>query len=535
MRSIFYCENRLDEIERNIVHSGVDRYSLDEIEDMISELEEIYEKTRHNLANSFIVYLNIRRMIRLDSSYADFDEYNKLLNIGMNEKYGFFQVEAYNMMAVDHDTFGNPLAALDCYWNALEILEEYKDTFPCFYFTYKRNVVNGNIAAALIKIKMFEEALVYLEELICYIDFDCDMDGAARYSSYVWLSNMMICYYHVKEYEKAYQTLESMERQLARTTGYKAFADIAVLFDFVLTDIMKGHEEADHLIPKLKQLDLNGPCYNCMPVFLYHILREERYDLFDIYYPICADIASKSKTHSQIIIKGIEQSYYEQIGDEEGINKVKIELGTLHTVRESVRNIAIQKSVSTYMKLLNEQKELKENRDMLQYKSEYDELTKLPNRYKFFSFFDELYKKALEEQLTLSVEIIDVDFFKQINDNYGHAQGDICLKKLADVIQQSITDPNTELGARYGGDEFAIIRLGKTNDEIFACMENLKQTVLDCAIPNECSLVSDVMTVSQGAVNIIPTEDDTLTEMLKSADNCLYEAKKASKNTIRLD
>lgn len=170
------------------------------------------------------------------------------------------------------------------------------------------------------------------------------------------------------------------------------------------------------------------------------------------------------------------------------------------------------------------QRKLEIAQDILKHKSEYDELTDLPNRYKLKEFCSNIFQEASKKHTAISVAILDIDFFKQFNDNYTHTEGDHCLKIIADEIAKTISA--TDLGARYGGDEFVIVRSGRTEAELKQHMEALHQNVLALNIPHDFTKSIPFVTVSQGAVNAIPSKNDNLNSFLKIADQSLYQTKK---------
>lgn len=88
-------------------------------------------------------------------------------------------------------------------------------------------------------------------------------------------------------------------------------------------------------------------------------------------------------------------------------------------------------------------------------KSETDALTRLANRFRLNDYLDQVFEKALSEQTPLAMEILDIDYFKQYNDNYGHQAGDECIKRIAKQLELMQND--MIFCARYGGDEFIIL------------------------------------------------------------------------------
>nr|WP_320145211.1 diguanylate cyclase [uncultured Anaeromusa sp.] len=160
-----------------------------------------------------------------------------------------------------------------------------------------------------------------------------------------------------------------------------------------------------------------------------------------------------------------------------------------------------------------------------------DDLTGIANR----RFFNQMLKKewgrCLREKKKLSFLMMDVDFFKKYNDIYGHPQGDICLKKIARVIQEKCFRPG-DVVARYGGEEFACLLPDTDENGAKYVAEILRQEVANLQIVHDGSSVNEYITISVGLITQLPTAQDTIKEMIRRADFALYQAKKNGRNRI---
>ena len=127
--------------------------------------------------------------------------------------------------------------------------------------------------------------------------------------------------------------------------------------------------------------------------------------------------------------------------------------------------------------------------------------------------------------------MIDIDRFKEFNDNYGHVQGDICLVKIATTIKESLETPLDFVG-RYGGEEF-IVLLQETNIEgTLKVAEEIKGNIESLQINHSFSKVENCVTVSIGVVTLIPDKTDSLNDIVIKADKALYEAKDKGRNRV---
>jgi len=158
-----------------------------------------------------------------------------------------------------------------------------------------------------------------------------------------------------------------------------------------------------------------------------------------------------------------------------------------------------------------------------------DFLTDLYNRRHFNTIFDLEFKRTKRDKKNFILLILDIDFFKQYNDTYGHDGGDIVLRKVSDIIKTTLKRPNDYL-FRLGGEEFGIITSDIEYIGVVKLCNRLLGSVMDLKIKHRASLINDFVTISIGA-QIIKTSSDVNEKLVfKFADNALYEAKKQGRN-----
>ena len=119
------------------------------------------------------------------------------------------------------------------------------------------------------------------------------------------------------------------------------------------------------------------------------------------------------------------------------------------------------------------QEQLENTNNKLIYLSENDGLTAIPNRRKFDSIITEEWKKAKDRNCFISIIILDIDYFKQYNDNYGHTDGDSCLINISNELSKSLE--KNYFAARYGGDEFVIVLPDTNIEEAMRYGENIQE------------------------------------------------------------
>lgn len=177
-----------------------------------------------------------------------------------------------------------------------------------------------------------------------------------------------------------------------------------------------------------------------------------------------------------------------------------------------------------------EQRQLEKRNNILQYQADHDELSGLHNRGSLNRYAEDVFDRALREQKNLGVLFVDIDYFKQMNDAYGHGKGDDCIRAVAESIGECTPG---DFAARYGGDEFVVISLGLEEAEIKRRAERIVEHVRSRRIENKNSAVADILTVTVGAVCDIPEKQNRMWDFLAAADEALYCQKKEQKGGVK--
>ena len=162
-----------------------------------------------------------------------------------------------------------------------------------------------------------------------------------------------------------------------------------------------------------------------------------------------------------------------------------------------------------------------------------DGLTGIYNRRHFDEVLLAEWKRSIRTQKPLSLLLIDVDCFKELNDRYGHPEGDECLKKIAEQLSK-ILRRSSDILARYGGEEFAAILPATTKENAQLIADAMRISVEDLKIANEGSKTADVVTVSIGGCSENAMLSHPAEELLNAADAALYRAKKQGRNRVQI-
>lgn len=171
-----------------------------------------------------------------------------------------------------------------------------------------------------------------------------------------------------------------------------------------------------------------------------------------------------------------------------------------------------------------------EKNTKLLYQTEHDELSGLYNKRYMNRRMEEMFEEALQNNLTLGVIFFDIDYFKQLNDRYGHQRGDEGIVAVADAIRTCMPG---EFAARYGGDEFIVITLGRSDEYLRKCAQTLVNNIRERRIANVDSEYVNIMTITMGIANAIPRKPNRIWDFLSAADEALYEQKEQQRGMFR--
>ena len=184
----------------------------------------------------------------------------------------------------------------------------------------------------------------------------------------------------------------------------------------------------------------------------------------------------------------------------------------------------ISERKATEQKLMALQQEL----EALSFK---DGLTGVANRRMFDAILETEWTHARRNSQPLSLILIDIDYFKQYNDHYGHIQGDDCLKRVGKVLGSAATRAR-DLLARFGGEEFALVLPETDAAAALKVAERCRSLIFKEQMPHATSPISPILTVSLGVNTIIPGHSDQPLAFVEAVDRRLYQAKQAGRNRV---
>ncbi len=436
---------------------------------------------------------------------------------------------SYNLMAISSINKGNVSAAMDYYLTGLNYCRKYG-------ITKMGSSIMQNLGNLYMENGVYHEAQSYFEQAYSYYRSNSTVKG-----NYVGLTaiyvNLARCYMLQGMLDKTRVYIEKLDAECA-----SYYEDIDVLYVDCLKaryyHLIRSYARRDAQIKEIEEkINKN---VQIMEVF------DDLYDFCELMLEIDRDdvlwmivekldqivknagVINLQRKVISLKIKGYRKNqdnasylqaaglYYELSEIMERENKDMI-VNMLY-IRSSLEraNESRRKMEAVNVKLLEQ--------------SETDQMTGLANRYRLNDYSEKVLDYCYEHRIPLAIEILDIDFFKQYNDNYGHQQGDECIIAIANELKK-MEDGQT-FCARYGGDEFIIIYAGISAEEVYAKAGTLRQNIMNLKLEHLYSKALPIVTISQGISYGVPENGNRSWDFLHTADMLLYQVKKRSRNDI---
>ena len=237
-------------------------------------------------------------------------------------------------------------------------------------------------------------------------------------------------------------------------------------------------------------------------------------------YEVCEKLKEAPETKD---IPVIFLTAMDQIKDEE----YGLRLGAIDYIVKPISPAILKMRVKNHL-------ELKQYRDRLKQSAMIDGLTSVPNRRRFDEALKIEWQRAQRYNQPLSLVMVDIDYFKNYNDTYGHLEGDECLRQVAAALQNTLKRP-TDMAARWGGEEFACLLPDTDKEDATMLAETLRQAVEEIKMPHKSSLVAEVVTISVGIATKHPSIEQLPDVIVDQADRALYRAKESGRNRVCTD
>ncbi len=190
--------------------------------------------------------------------------------------------------------------------------------------------------------------------------------------------------------------------------------------------------------------------------------------------------------------------------------------------------VSKQKKINLYCWVMHDVTERKIMMENLEFMATHDSLTKILNRNIFLKKSEELFENNRSEQNSIALFMLDIDFFKKINDTYGHPNGDKVIVGVVDVIKNNLRA--NDIFARYGGEEFVVFLENVEADEAYNIGEKIRKLVQENDFYLEEQKVN--VTISIGICILNSNIHKKIDDLIGEADSLLYEAKRSGRNKV---
>ena len=425
----------------------------------------------------------------------------KALNMARELNDHLHEAWALDAVASFHGITGDFKAAIRLHEDALKIFNRLSDAFG------ELRTLN-NLAVSLLEMKHYEHAYDAGERSLQLARaYDLEMDICNNSCTVV---DVLI---EMKRYDDAGALLQDA---VSRTFHGSNVAHVHVLERAGRLRLLKGDLDgaeqyvarALEVAQKLDQRAEQALCHRTLSE-----IREQKGDLVDA-------LINYKKFHE----------IHDTVQGEQAEKRLEV-LKITHQV-ESAQYAAEIYRLET-VELQRKVEEQKAVQDVLEIQTTIDPLTELHNRRYFDDALLKEYSRHSRSGAEMSVLMLDVDYFKQYNDTYGHVSGDDCLRQIAQVIRDSTSRP-PDITARYGGEEFVCLLPETDLDGARHVAESIHKRIGELAIPHSSSSAAAYVTVSVGAISSKCVKGGSATELLIKADEQLYLAKSRGRNRVEV-
>ncbi len=434
----------------------------------------------------------------------------------------------YNLMGNIADFHGDISLAIDCYMKGLSVAIEYD--IPKMEYHVRTNIAN-----VYISLGSFENALAMLLRCDHLIENGLTISPSTRLAA---TANLINCYLQLNMTDTADQQLNFLRQRRADSPSTMNTL-LCCVFETQLYHTTGNTESLDTAITTLRNLELCSlDVYDAINELCFHaklLLEMEKFDDFLALVNRLEQQADNPNIEKRVL--DLQMKYYQKIKDYDRLAEKALQYYEVAERREVERNKIISHNIVTRMHLDEEaqkRQEVERSNRLLQQKLEHDALTGMTNRYKFNEIAELAFHKAQLNGTPLTVGVLDIDCYKEFNDNYGHQAGDACLVRVAEAIR-SLEEYGGVHTARYGGDEFVIIYEGHAQRDVEKMAQHLQDLIHNLNIEHKYSTVCDRVSVSHGLFHHIPSHNDKLWDFLYCADMVLYGVKHCGKNHFHLD
>ena len=439
---------------------------------------------------------------------------------------------ACNILGIITSGRGNQPVAYDYYLDGLMYCKKYG-------LLEEQSIINVNCGALNIKVGRYKEAMEYFQKAMEYIA--SAPDEPSYHTRMISLyENMINCKVLESDFTGIDEILEIVERE------HLPYADAIDRLVMLISRTFYMHksgqiEKRDECIRRIDGVITQDMLFMDLIedffVYLEVLFESERIDEFWHLMELMEPMINNLKvTSMQMRLLGLKIRFYRK----HHMGAEYLQAAGLYyelSERKELEARAMIKEVielrANFEKVNRAKKKIEKENKLLAAQSETDPLTGMANRRKLNIQADEMFSHAHKCGHNFAIEILDVDYFKEYNDNYGHQEGDRCLIAIADCISE-VAGAHGGFCARYGGDEFVVIYENISKEDAKEYVEELRHKVMELALPHRFSKMLPIVTITQGMYCDVPKEENRVWDFLHVADEILYSVKTDNRGSCRV-
>ena len=457
-----------------------------------------------------------------------FESVSKALSHLDKAKEWELMARCYNLLGIWAMNRGNAPIAQDYYLNGINYCRKY-------HLVKMEAQICINMGALNVQCGRYEEAQQYLEQVLEYMKNETE-DEDYHVMMVLIYQNLIKCLIPQEKSDR----IEGIFRRIYHDhwNMVEAPEKLTVLCtESLYNDHIGDAKKRDQCIELVQGsipenvaiLDMFDDLYDYASMLLVNDKDEEFWHLIEIMEPLTR---SCNIIKMQLKLISLKIRYYrkhEKSADYLQAAGLYYELSEIMETetRTMMNNIlSLRKNLETANRA---RKEMEVQNRILLEKSEMDPLTKLANRFRLNDYSEGIFKRVCDVEGSLAVEILDVDYFKEYNDNYGHQAGDNCLVQVAGVLK-TMASEHGAFCSRYGGDEFVVIYEDVTKEQVAEYAAELKSKILALHLEHKYSKAVPFVTVSQGLCWGEPKTGNRMWDFLHFADEMLYKVKTITRN-----
>lgn len=441
--------------------------------------------------------------------------------------------KTYNMMGVVSDSIGNRLIALNYYYRGKGYAQQQGDI-------YVQAMMETNIADALIGMKHYQKAIEHYGIAIGLYQNAESRSNRNRNILYCMVFSGL-CYLLLGQ-RKEVLDMRSRIVQFRQNHKIENIQYLALHTFEASCEMLQGNrEKADRYVKQVMEM-LHSPD-NRLDYQTLVIVIANLYDSYqnDAGLKSILELMDRKNLEDNVLFyldmypfKTRELLEYHDRKGYIAYTRKYLEVYRRNKLENRVVTRNIMELQDELSRVESEQRQIVASNQRLEQIALYDSMTRLPNRAYLNEYFSTKFEEAFQEQKILGVELMDIDFFKQYNDTYGHLSGDICIEKIADVLREVKGTDERIFCARYGGDEFMVIYTDMEIMQMERTAGLIQNRVRELGMEHKNSQCSPVVSVSQGVFAKIPDEENREWDFNSMADVVLYQAKKDGRDRFRI-